>query len=279
LDRCIHPLKQRVRTRLKLSLTNNICGNKSVHQVATMKTLLETIDLRKTYQIGKIDVEALRGVNLRIREGELVAIMGPSGCGKSTLMHVLGAMTKPTSGQVLIDGGNISTMDDGQLTEIRRKKIGFVFQKFNLLPTLTARANIQVARHIHGGGGEDYDQHLAETLQLLMIEQKMGRKPSELSGGEQQRVAIARAVANRPSIVLADEPTGSLDSKNSEIVLNMFRELNRRFKQTIILVTHNPELVEYTDRLVEMRDGVVVSDNDPLLADGKKELAQPVRSA
>ena len=244
-----------------------------------MKTLLETIDLRKTYQIGKIDVEALRGVNLRIREGELAAIMGPSGCGKSTLMHVLGAMTKPTSGQVLIDGSDISSMDDAQLTEIRRKKIGFVFQKFNLLPTLTARVNIAVSRHIHGDDGNGYDQHLAEILQLLAIDQKMGRRPSELSGGEQQRVAIARAVANRPAIVLADEPTGSLDSKNSEIVLNMFRELNRRFKQTIILVTHNPELVAYTDRLVEMRDGVVVSDNGPFPADGEGELAQTARSA
>jgi putative ABC transport system ATP-binding protein len=241
-----------------------------------MKRLLETIDLRKTYQVGKIDVEALRGVTLRIREGELVAIMGPSGCGKSTLMHVLGAMTKPTAGQVLIDGRDISVMNDGQLTEIRRTKIGFVFQKFNLLPTLTARANIEVARHIHGDAANDHDEHLAEILQLLMIDEKMGRKPSELSGGEQQRVAIARAVANRPAIVLADEPTGSLDSKNSEIVLNMFRELNRRFKQTIILVTHNPELVEYTDRLIEMRDGLVVSDNDPVSLDSESELTQPL---
>ena len=194
-----------------------------------MKTQLETIDLRKNYKLGKIEVEALRGVNLRIREGELAAIMGPSGCGKSTLMHVLGAMTKPTSGKVLIDGHDVSEMNDNQLTEIRRRKIGFVFQKFNLLPSLTARGNIDVARHIHGdatGGG--HDQHLAEVLQLLLIQDKMGRKPSELSGGEQQRIAIARAVANRPAILLADEPTGSLDSKNSEIVLNMFRELNRR---------------------------------------------------
>ena len=241
-----------------------------------MKTLLETVDLRKTYQVGKIEVEALRGVSLRIREGELVAVMGPSGCGKSTLMHVLGAMTKPTAGRVLIDGRDISTMNDAQLTEIRRKKIGFVFQKFNLLPTLTARANIEVARHIHGDDAKNHDQHLADILQLLMIEQKMGRKPSELSGGEQQRVAIARSVANRPAIVLADEPTGSLDSKNSEIVLNMFRELNRKFNQTIILVTHNTELVEYTDRLIEMRDGVVVSDNDPVPLDSESELTQPL---
>ncbi len=243
-----------------------------------MKILLETIGLRKTYRVGKIEVEALCGVNMRIREGELAAVMGPSGCGKSTLMHVLGAMAKPSSGKVLIDAQDIGEMNDSGLTEIRRKKIGFVFQKFNLLPTLTARANINIARYIHGSAGASgEEEHLAEILQLLMIEDKMGRKPSELSGGEQQRVAIARAVANRPAILLADEPTGSLDSKNSEIVLNMFRELNRRFKQTVVLVTHNPELVAYTDRLIEMRDGVVVSDNDPLPRDTESELAQPIK--
>src|SRR5689334_8326634 len=237
-----------------------------------MRLLLQTLNLRKTYRVGKIEVEALRGVNLGIRPGELAAIMGPSGCGKSTLMHILGAMTKPTSGQVLIEGRDIGEMNDRQLTAIRRDKIGYVFQKFNLLPTLTARANIDVARHIHGTTGKDgYDRHLDEILQLLMIEGKMGRKPSELSGGEQQRVAIARSVANRPAILLADEPTGSLDSKNSEIVLNTFRELNRRFKQMIILVTHNPELVAITDRLIEMRDGVIITDNDPVSWDAENE--------
>ncbi len=244
-----------------------------------MKTLLETADLRKTYRVGKIEIEALRGVDLRIREGELVAIMGPSGCGKSTLMHVLGAMTKPTAGKVFIDGQEISGMSDNELTGIRRDRIGFVFQKFNLLPTLTARGNIEIARYIHGQGASNrHDEHLREILQLLMIEAKMERRPSELSGGEQQRVAIARAVANKPAILLADEPTGSLDSKNSEVVLNMFRELNRRFKQTIILVTHNPELVAFTDRLIEMRDGVIVSDNDSLSWETESEMAQPARS-
>src|SRR5437867_8399188 len=244
-----------------------------------MKTLLQTRDLRKIYKIGKIDVEALQGVNLRIREGELAAIMGPSGCGKSTLMHVLGAMARPTSGKVFIDGQDITGMNDSQLTAIRRKKIGFVFQKFNLLPTLTVRANIEVAQHIHGRAtASNQNQQLSEILQLLIIEDKMGRKPSELSGGEQQRVAVARAVANRPAILLADEPTGSLDSKNSEIVLNMFRELNRRFKQTIILVTHNPELVAYTDRVNETRDGVIVSDSDPIPPETESVLAEPVRS-
>jgi putative ABC transport system ATP-binding protein len=239
-----------------------------------MKALLETLDLRKTYKVGKVEVEALRGVSLRIREGELVAIMGPSGCGKSTLMHVLGAMTRPTSGKVFINGQEIAGMNDRELTRMRREKIGFVFQKFNLLPTLTARGNIEVARYIHrnGASSNGHDPHLVEILRLLLIEDKMERKPSELSGGEQQRVAIARAVANKPAIVLADEPTGSLDTKNSEIVLNMFRELNRRFKQTIILVTHNPELVTFTDRLIEMRDGVVINDNDSFSWDSQNEL-------
>ena len=244
-----------------------------------MKTLLETIDLRKTYKIGKIDVEALRGVNLRIRAGELIAIMGPSGCGKSSLMHILGAMLKPTAGKVFVDGEDIGMLSDAGLTEIRRRKVGFVFQKFNLLPTLTARANINVAQHIHGGSRAEHDEHMAEILQLLMIQDKMGRKPSELSGGEQQRVAVARAVIKRPMILLADEPTGSLDSKNSEIVLNMFRELNRRFRQTIILVTHNPEVVAFSDRLIEMRDGVVVGDSDPLPWDTESELAQSAPTA
>src|SRR5215470_10311119 len=242
-----------------------------------MKTLLETIDLRKTYRTGKIGVEALRGINLRIREGELTAIMGPSGCGKSSLMHILGAMTKATAGKVLIEGNDIAKMRDDELTRIRREKIGFVFQKFNLLPTLTARGNIDVARYLHGTRN-GHKEHLAEILQLLMIEDKMGRKPFELSGGEQQRVAIARAVAAKPAILLADEPTGSLDSKNSEIVLNMFRELNRRFRQTIILVTHNPELASFTDRLIEMRDGVIVSDGGSFSWNTESELAQPARS-
>ncbi len=241
-----------------------------------MKILLETRDLRKTYRAGAVEVEALRGVSVGIREGELAAIMGPSGCGKSTLMHILGAMTRPTSGTVRVDGNDIGRMNDNGLTEIRRHKIGFVFQKFNLLPTLTARGNIDIARYIHGSQNSNHE-HLTEILRLLMIDDKMGRKPSELSGGEQQRVAIARAVANKPAIVLADEPTGNLDTKNSEIVLNMFRELNQRFKQTIVLVTHNPELVTYTDRLIEMRDGLVVSDNDPIPGNTHNEMA-PTRN-
>lgn len=224
--------------------------------------LLETIGLKKTYRSGKVDVEALRGVDIRVRSGELVAIMGPSGCGKSTLMHLLGAMARATSGKVLVDGSDIAGMNDSERTAIRRTKIGFVFQKLNLLPTLTAGANIEVARIIQGSEGDPkIDAYLADILKLLKLEDKIGRKPSELSGGEQQRFAIARAVSHRPAIVLADEPTGALDSKNSEVVLQMFRELNRKFQQTILLVTHNPELAAYADRLIEMRDGLVVHDS------------------
>jgi putative ABC transport system ATP-binding protein len=224
--------------------------------------LLETVDLKKTYRTGKVDVEALRGVDIRICAGELVAIMGPSGCGKSTLMHLLGAMARATSGQVLIDGKDIARMNDSERTAVRRTKLGFVFQKLNLLPTLTARANIEIARTIQGSeGDEKIDAYLADILKLLKIEEKLDRRPSELSGGEQQRFAIARAVSHRPAIVLADEPTGALDTKNSEAVLQMFRELNRKFQQTILLVTHNPELAGYADRLIEMRDGLVVHDS------------------
>ena len=225
-----------------------------------MSVLLETVDLKKTYKVGKIDVEALRGVSIRVNTGELVAIMGPSGCGKSTLMHLLGAMTHATSGKVLIEGKDTASMSDRARTEIRRTKLGFVFQKFNLLPALTARQNLEVARKIHGGPRTDEgDAHVKEILELLQIEGKLDRRPSELSGGEQQRVAIARSLSNSPAILLADEPTGALDTHNSEIVLKMFQELNKRLKQTILLVTHNPELAAYTNRLIEMRDGLVVN--------------------
>jgi putative ABC transport system ATP-binding protein len=199
---------------------------------------------------------------VRIEAGEFTAIMGPSGSGKSTLMHLLGAMTRPSSGRVSIEGQDIAGMNDRQRADVRRKRIGFVFQKFNLLPALTARANIDVARWLFGSTADaEARDHMDEVLRLLEISGKLDRRPSELSGGEQQRVAIARAVVNRPAILLADEPTGALDSKNSEIVLRMFQELNRKFKQTILLVTHNPELATYTGRLIEMRDGLVIHDS------------------
>jgi putative ABC transport system ATP-binding protein len=204
-----------------------------------------------------VDVPALRGVSLSIEEGEFLAVMGPSGCGKSTMLHLFGGLLTPTRGRIVIDGEDLTAASDAKRTDIRRRKIGFVFQRFNLFPTLTAEGNLRLAERIHGNGSDD-PGHRREILRLLRLEDKMHHKPLELSGGEQQRVALARAVVNRPAIVLADEPTGNLDSENSEIVLKMFRELNNRFNQTIIMITHNPEAAAACQRIIQMRDGHIV---------------------
>jgi putative ABC transport system ATP-binding protein len=225
-----------------------------------MKPVLETIDLKMVYHVGKVDVHALRGLNILIGAGEYVAIMGPSGCGKSTLLHVVGGMLQPTSGRVAIDGEDLTTMTDAQRTDLRRRKIGFVFQRFNLFPTLSAEGNLKLAERIYSNtknGGDARRRH--EVLQLLRLEDKIHHKPLELSGGEQQRVAIARAIINRPAILLADEPTGNLDTENSKIVLEMLRGLNKELGQTIVMITHNPEAAALADRIIEMRDGHVVS--------------------
>jgi putative ABC transport system ATP-binding protein len=222
-----------------------------------MSAILQTENLVMTYRVGKVDVNALRGVNLAVEAGEFVAIMGPSGCGKSSLLHILGGLLKPTAGRVLVDGEDLAAVSDAARTDIRRRKIGFVFQRFNLFPTLTAEGNLKLAEHIHGGDGENAELR-REVLRLLRLENKMRHKPLELSGGEQQRVAIARAVINRPAIVLADEPTGNLDSENSEIVLKMLAQLNRELRQTIVMITHNPEAAAVAGRTVHMRDGQIV---------------------
>ncbi|HMH43251.1 MAG TPA: ABC transporter ATP-binding protein [Pyrinomonadaceae bacterium] len=222
-----------------------------------MATILKADNLEKVYRIGKVDVPALRGVSLAVQEGEFVAVMGPSGCGKSTMLHLLGGLLTPTKGRILIDGEDLTAASDAKRTDIRRRKIGFVFQRFNLFPTLTAEGNLRLAERIHGNGADDPDRRL-EILRMLHLEDKMHHKPLELSGGEQQRVALARAVVNRPAIVLADEPTGNLDSENSELVLKMFRELNDRFNQTIIMITHNPEAAAACQRIIQMRDGHIV---------------------
>jgi putative ABC transport system ATP-binding protein len=184
--------------------------------------------------------------------------MGPSGCGKSTLLHLLGGLLSPTTGRILIDGEDLGAVSDAQRTEIRRRKIGFVFQRFNLFPTLSAEGNLRLAERIHSGNNSENSDRRREVLSLLKLENKMHHKPLELSGGEQQRVALARAIVNKPAIILADEPTGNLDTENSEIVLDMFKELNERFKQTIIMITHNPEAAANCSRIVQMRDGLVV---------------------
>src|ERR671927_335016 len=205
-----------------------------------MRTILQAENLKKVYRIGKVDVPALRGVSLEVQEGEFVAIMGPSGCGKSTMLHLLGGLLTPTSGRITIDDEDLTAATDARRTDIRRRKIGFVFQRFNLFPTLTAEGNLKLAEKIHSGNGAD-PKRRHEVLKLLRLEDKMHHKPLELSGGQQQRVALARAVVNNPAIILADEPTGNLDTENSAIVLNMFQEMNYRFNQTIIMITHNPE--------------------------------------
>ncbi|MEO7657990.1 MAG: ABC transporter ATP-binding protein [Pyrinomonadaceae bacterium] len=223
-----------------------------------MKPILQTIDLKKSYKIGKLDVPALRGLSLDVSEGEFVAIMGPSGCGKSTLLHLLGGLLSPTSGSILIDGEDLAKVSDAKRTDIRRRKIGFVFQRFNLFPTLSAEGNLKLAEKIHTGNGSKNSDRRREVLRLLKLEDKMHHKPLELSGGEQQRVALARAIVNGPAIILADEPTGNLDTANSQIVLDMFRELNQKFSQTIIMITHNPEAAEACVRTIQMRDGHIV---------------------
>lgn len=221
-----------------------------------MKTILKTENLTKTYKIGKVEVPALRGVSIDIKQGEFVAIMGPSGCGKSTLLHLLGGLLSPTSGRIIIADEDLSKVTDAQRTDIRRRKIGFVFQRFNLFPTLTAEGNLKLAEKIHSGNGGDAARR-REVLSLLKLENKMHHKPLEMSGGEQQRVALARAIINNPAIILADEPTGNLDTENSEIVLEMFRELNEKFNQTIIMITHNPEAAAVCSRIIRMRDGLI----------------------
>ncbi|MBV9217040.1 MAG: ABC transporter ATP-binding protein [Acidobacteria bacterium] len=223
-----------------------------------MTAILSTVDLAKSYRVGKISVPALRGVTLEVNEGEFVAIMGPSGCGKSTLLHLMGGLLSPTSGSIVIDGEDLSKVSDARRTDIRRRKIGFVFQRFNLFPTLSAEGNLKLAEKIHTGDGSKSSDKRREVLRLLKLEDKMHHKPLELSGGEQQRVALARAVVNSPAIILADEPTGNLDTENSQIVLDMFKELNQKLGQTIIMITHNPEAAAVCTRTIQMRDGHVV---------------------
>jgi len=223
-----------------------------------VEPIISTKGLKKVYRIGKVDVPALRGVDLLVQEGEFVAVVGPSGCGKSTLLHVLGGLTSPTEGHVLVDGNDFRGMSDADRTRFRRHKIGFVFQRFNLLPTLTARYNIAIAQHIQGNG---FSPHRFQAVtSMLGIQEKLEHRPYALSGGEQQRVAIARAVICEPKILLADEPTGNLDTENSQIVLDMMRELNRTFRQTVLMITHNLEAAAVADRIIRMRDGRIVSD-------------------
>jgi putative ABC transport system ATP-binding protein len=221
-----------------------------------LESILKTENLWKVYRQGRVEVPALRGVSVDVPPGEFLSIMGPSGCGKSTLLHVIGGLASPTRGKVLLDGNDLSALSDAERTRLRRHKVGFVFQRFNLLPTLSARDNIALAQHIHGNG---FDPHRFEVVTTMLgLTGRLTHKPSELSGGEQQRVAIARAIINEPKIVLADEPTGNLDSKSSDNVLAMLRQLNQDLGQTIVMITHNPDAAAIGHRVIHMRDGLVV---------------------
>jgi putative ABC transport system ATP-binding protein len=214
--------------------------------------IISVRDLRKTYHVGDVDVHALRGVNLDVRRGEFLSIVGHSGSGKSTLFNIIGGLTPPSAGHIIIDGKDLRAMSEGDRTNLRKESIGFVFQKYNLLPTLSAYDNIALARSMAGKSFEP-------VLKLLGIAHRLHHKPRALSGGEQQRVAIARAVVNHPAILLADEPTGNLDTENSEKVLALMRDLNERLGQTIIMITHNPEAASYGHRTERMKDGVIVA--------------------
>jgi putative ABC transport system ATP-binding protein len=217
---------------------------------------IEAEEVRKTYRVGKTHVQALRGASLTVGKGEFVAIMGPSGCGKSTLLHALGGLLAPTSGSIRIDGQELRTLSDAERTEIRRRKIGFVFQRFNLFPTLTVEGNLRLQERISLNGPPRSSRRL-ELLELLGVSSKLSHRPAELSGGEQQRVALARALVHGPSILLADEPTGNLDSENSRNVLSMMKAIHRELAQTIVLITHDPDVAAAAGRRVFMKDGAV----------------------
>ncbi len=225
----------------------------------TVQPIIRAENLSKIYRAGKVEVPALRNVSFEIEPGEFVSVVGPSGSGKSTLFYVLGGLTRATSGRMTIDGVDFATLTDAERTKMRRSKIGFVFQKFNLLPTLSAMGNIEIAYSISGRKEPMDHAYLEHLTTLLGIRGRLHHRPSELSGGEQQRVAIARALITHPAIVLADEPTGNLDTKNSDAVLGMLRRSNQEFKQTVLMITHNPEAAAIADRILHMRDGEIVS--------------------
>ena len=219
-------------------------------------TILETKDLRKFYGSGDTQVKALDGVDLSVENGEFVAIVGTSGSGKSTLLHMLGGLDRPTRGAVLVDGKDIFSLKDEELTIFRRRKIGFVFQSYNLVPVLSVYENIVLPIQLDGGKVDQ--SYVNQVIEALGLEQKLQNLPSQLSGGQQQRVAIARALATKPAIILADEPTGNLDSKTSQDVLSLMKVTGQKFAQTMVMITHNEEIAQMADRIVRIEDGRIV---------------------
>lgn len=222
-----------------------------------MATILEAKSVKKTYVMGKVLVPALRGVSLRVDEGEFVAIFGPSGSGKSTLLYVLGGLDRPDEGDVFIDGIGLSTLNDNKLAEVRLRKIGFVFQFFNLLPRLTALRNVELPLTLADLHEKEAVEKAKEVLKIVGLEERISHRPTELSGGEQQRVAIARALTNEPKIVLADEPTGNLDTDTGSDIISLMKRLNREKGQTFVVVTHDEQIAKTADRVFQLRDGLI----------------------
>ena len=226
-----------------------------------MSELIRVEDLHKTYRMGDVEVPALRGVNLTIDRGEFVAIMGSSGSGKSTLMNILGCLDRPTTGRYFLESQEVGSLSRDQWANIRNKRIGFVFQGFNLLSRTSALENVELPMMYNGFAGKERHNRAVEVLSLVGLEQRLDHKPNQLSGGQQQRVAIARALVNKPSLVLADEPTGNLDSATSHDIMTLFQQLNEEQKITIVLVTHEQDIAVYSRRRVVFRDGEIVSDD------------------
>jgi len=224
-----------------------------------MVAIIEAANLKKTYLLGKVPVEALRGVNLKVENGDFLAVLGPSGSGKSTLLNLIGALDKPTSGKMLIEGVDVSTLNDNQLADLRRR-IGFVFQFFNLIPRFTARENVELSMSIAGIGSAERRKQAEDLLETVGLKERMNHKPNELSGGEQQRVAIARALVNNPRFLLMDEPTGNIDSKTANEILGLLKRLNEEKGVTIIMVTHDQGLAKQSKRIVQMLDGLVAGE-------------------
>ena len=221
-----------------------------------MTNVIETHDIRKNYQMGEVVVEALRGVSFTIKRGEIVSIMGPSGSGKSTLMNTLGCLDRPTSGEYILDGEPVASLNDDQLAGIRNRKVGFVFQSFNLLSRQTAITNVELPLR-YSGNPDGRRERAIEALKAVGLENRMTHRPYELSGGQQQRVAIARAIVNKPAIIMADEPTGNLDLKVGKEIMNLLLNLNKDIGTTLIIVTHDPVIAEQTQRVIRLRDGLL----------------------
>jgi len=224
-----------------------------------VRTIVEAVDLKKTYVLGKVPVNALRGVNLKVESGDFLAVLGPSGSGKSTLLNLIGALDKPTEGKMLIESVDVSTLNDSQLADLRRR-IGFVFQFFNLIPRFTARENVELSMAIAGLSKADRRKRAEDLLGTVGLKERVNHKPAELSGGEQQRVAIARALANNPKFLLMDEPTGNIDSKAASEIISLIKRLNEEKGVTVIMVTHDQRLASQSKKIVQMFDGSIVQE-------------------